>query len=495
MTAPPRFDPRQPVLVGIGTCMQREERPADAREPMDLMLEAVRRAGADAGGAQALAGVGRIAVPQGRWRYRNPAGEIARAVGAAAAVTVLAEVGVLQQTLIGDACARIAAGEIDSALIAGADAGYRILRARQAGERGAERQQDDAPDVHLAPQQALLHEAELRAGIRMPAALYAILESAWRARQGWTVGEHRQRLGALYRRFSEIAADNPDAWRRKALGADEIATASARNPMQAFPYTRLHCATWNVDQAAALLLCSAGKAAALGIPRAKWVYARSSAECNHMTPMSARGELAGCTGARLAGRAALAAAGIDVAQVDLAELYSCFPIAVEIYAEELGLAPTRDLTVTGGMPFAGGPFNNYVLQATCRMGTLIRAGAGRNGLVSSVSGILTKQGFGLWSDAPGAAAFAAADVTADCARLMVAKDVTDTHHGRAAVAGCTVVHEAGQAPRALVLADTESGGRALAWSADPALVERIESVEFCGEKIAIAGTVFSFASA
>lgn len=130
------FDPRQPVLVGIGTCMQREDLLARSKEPMDLMLQAVRRAGIDAAGAnggdvRALSSVQTIAVPKGRWRYRNPAGEIARHIGAKAATTVLASVGVLQQSLIGDACDRIAKGDMDCALIVGADAGHRILCAKK----------------------------------------------------------------------------------------------------------------------------------------------------------------------------------------------------------------------------------------------------------------------------------------------------------------------------------------------------------------------------
>ena len=80
-----RIDPRLPVLVGIGTATQREDDFARAREPLDLMLEAVQRAAHDAGGSGLLACIGRIAVPKGRWRYRNPAGEIARAIGAPSA--------------------------------------------------------------------------------------------------------------------------------------------------------------------------------------------------------------------------------------------------------------------------------------------------------------------------------------------------------------------------------------------------------------------------
>ncbi|MES2398486.1 MAG: hypothetical protein V4573_00760 [Pseudomonadota bacterium] len=488
-------DPRQPVLVGVGTCMQREDDPALAREPMDLMLEAVRRAGEDTGadhtrGAQILAGLQHISVPKGRWRYNNPAGEIARAVGAASATTVLANVGVLQQNLLGAACRLIAGGEIDTALVTGADAGHRIQRARQLGHRAAERQQDDMPDVRLEPAEELLHPAELKAGIRMPAALYAIIGSAWRARSGASPGTHRRQIGEIYHRFSEVAAANPQAWRRKTITAPEIAEASEHNPMLAFPYTRLQCANWNVDQASALLLCSEEKARALGVPQHKWVYPLASTESNHMMPVSARGDLAACIGARLAGEAALAASGLDAAHLDLVELYSCFPIAVEAYAQELGISLSRPLTVTGGMPFAGGPFNNYVLQATCRMAELIREGHGQNGLVSSVSGILTKQGFGIWGKRPAPGGFVFSDVSADTALIETEIRVLESFSGRAKVTGYTVLHDKGQAPRALVLVDTDTGCRALAWSEDGALVQRMEAAEFCGATVTIEDQLF-----
>lgn len=485
------LDPRQPVLVGIGTCMQREDSLSRSLEPMDLMLQATRLAGQDAGGAHTLAGVGRIAVPRGRWHYTNPAGEIARAIGAASATTVLAGVGLLQQSLMGDACCRIASGEIDSALVAGGDAGYRILRARQLGVRATERQQADAPDELLEPKDALLHPAELRAGIRMPAALYAILESAWRAKNQTPVDVHRRQLGAMYQRFSEVAQDNPHAWRRKSFTALEISEASNHNPMQAFPYTRLHCASWNVDQAAALLFCSVAKAQALGIAPAQWIYPLASVESNHMVPVSARADLTECVGARLTARAALDAADMEVSALDLIELYSCFPIAVEAYAQELGMTQSRDLTVTGGMPFAGGPFNNYVLQATCRMASLIREGRGRTGLVSSVSGILTKQGLGIWAAKRPATGFAFRDVSSETARLTKTTSVAQDFHGLGVVAGYTVLHDKNEAPRALVLADTASDSRALAWSDDQALVQQMESREFCGATIAMKGALFT----
>jgi acetyl-CoA C-acetyltransferase len=486
-------DPRQPVLVGIGVATQRVDAPEDAREPLDLMLDAVRRAGTDAGGAQALAGVQRIAVPKGRWRYRNPAGEIAQAIGAHGAQTVLANLGVLQQTLIGDACARIASGEIDSALVVGGDAGYRILRAKLAGRRAGERQQEQPPDLVLDAAEDLLHPAELAAGIRLPAPLYAILSSAWRAAHGLSPAAHRQAIAGLYEGFARVSAQNPDSWQRREIDAARIAEASERNPMQAFPYTRLHCSSWNVDQAAALLICSAGRAEALDIPRARWVHAWASSESNHVVPVSARAQLACCAGARLAGHAVLQAGGLRADEIDLVDLYSCFPIAVEMTAKEIGLAlhAERPPTLTGGMSFAGGPFNNYVLQSTCRMAALMRAGQGGTGLVSCVSGVLNKVGFGLWAREPGPTAFRSIDVTAEVAVTTGTMAVVQHHEGRGRVAGYTVVHERDEAPRALVLAETDSGTRTLALNADPALVQRLEGDEFCGAAVRLSAGGFA----
>ena len=124
-----------PVLVGVGMATQREEDARNALEPLALMERAVRQAGDDCGVPALLAEVGRIAVPKGRWHYADPAGAIAAAIGAQRATTLLATVGVLQQTLIGDACRRIAEGEVSAALVVGGDSGYRLLRARIAGER------------------------------------------------------------------------------------------------------------------------------------------------------------------------------------------------------------------------------------------------------------------------------------------------------------------------------------------------------------------------
>jgi acetyl-CoA C-acetyltransferase len=477
--------PEVPVLVGMGTATRRENDFHRALEPMDLMLEAVAAAGQDSTSEKLLGGLQFITVPSGRWRYSNPAGEIARAHGAVGATTVLTSVGVLQESLIADACARVARGEVHTALIAGADSGFRVLRAQIAGEDAPERIQGDEPDMHLRPKEYLRHPAELRAGLNMPVGLYAILESAYRARKGWALDEHRDRIAKLYQRFTEIAANNPHAWKRDVLNVADIREASAKNPMQAFPYTRNHCSTWNVDQAGALLLCSTTRAEELGIPKEKWVYPVVSTESNHMVPVSARKNLGDCAGARITGQAALEYSGLSIEDIDLIDLYSCFPVAVQLYAESLGLASTTTPTLTGGMAFAGGPYNNYFLQSTCRAIELMRAGAGRNALLSCVSGILTKQAFTVWSLDRPTRPFANLDLTEEVARETPGLEVVEDFNGSAKVAGYTVLHGRGAAAKGVVLLDTEDGLRVLATTELPGLIETMEKEDLIGRSVRV----------
>lgn len=183
----------------------------------------------------------------------------------------------------------------------------------------------------------------------------------------------------------------------------------------------------------------------------------------------------------------LEAAGLKAEQVDLLELYSCFPLAVETYAAELGLPLSKDLTVTGGMAFAGGPYNNYFFQATCRTAELLREGKGRNALLSCVSGIVTKQAFSLLSVDEPRQPFVHADLTDQVAHQMEVREVLEDFSGEATVAGYTVLYGRGQVPKAVVLVDTVGGMRAMTTSENPALITSIEASELVGRKVTIAG--------
>lgn len=467
-----------PVLVGVGTAAQRCDDPREAAEPLELMRRALDAAADEVPGLRDR--IDRIAVPHGRWDYGDPGRLLSPR-----ATTVLAEVGVLQHTLIGEAAELIARGEIAVAAVVGGDAGYRSARAARAGIEVADTPDDARPDVHLAAADELILPVEKRAGLTRAANAYAVLESAFAHRHGLTVDASRDRIAALYARFSEIAADNPEAWRPKPLDAASIREPSAKNPMLAFPYTRAHVSSWSVDQAGALLLCSSEVADELGVPARQRVYPVVNAESNAMVAVSARDELGDSPGARAVSRAVLEHAGIGLVDLDLVDLYSCFPVAVEMFAEALGLAADRDLTVTGGMNQAGGPFNNYVLQATVALARQLRARGG-TGLVTGVSGLMTKQAATLWSSAEPVHPFAHRDVSP----ALVAREVVDDHTGPAVVVGHTVLHIPDRPLRTVAVLELPDGRRTVARSESPEIAAAVAERSWCGRRVEVDDGVF-----
>src|SRR5581483_1579723 len=142
---------------------------------------------------------------------------------------------------------------------------------------------------------------------------------------------------------------------------EELLAATPGNRPVSLPYRKLLTANLQVDQATAVIMCSAGAAQANGVPRDRWVFAHASAYASDEWFMTERAQLAASPAINAAGHAALEHAGRAVDDVAYIDLYSCFPSAVQIAAAELGVTSTEDrpLTVTGGLTFAGGPGNNY----------------------------------------------------------------------------------------------------------------------------------------
>lgn len=487
-------DPNTPILVGIGIAQQREANPMDGLQAYELMIKAVRTAATDAGSEQLLADADSISVPKGIWSYTDPARLVAAEIGASKAQSVLAEIGILQQTLIADACQSIAAGDRAIAIVCGGEAKFRALRATITGtalDRDIA-QLDAEADVTLQPEQEIWSQIESDAGLGMPVGFYAILESALRHQRGQTVDQHRDQISELYENFSRVAVDNPAAWNRELTTAEAIRNPIGKNKMLAFPYTKLHNSQWNVDQAAGLIFCSVQKARALGIPEHKWVYPLASTESNHMVNTSQRRELHCCPGARVAGQKALEIGGVASSDLTHLDMYSCFPAAVQIYAQELSIPLDQQLTVTGGMAFGGGPLNNYVLQASCRMAELLRAESDKaSGLVTSVSGMLTKQGFGLWSNQPGEHPFEYADVTAQVKVNCDALELVDNVEGSGRVAGYTVLYSGDNPARAIAVCDIDNERRTVAYSEDAAVMQRMMTEDLCGAPVTLSLGIFA----
>jgi hypothetical protein len=116
--------------------------------------------------------------------------------------------------------------------------------------------------------------------------------------------------------------------------------------------------------------------------------------------MSQRPGFASSSAIAVAGNRVLELAGVSVDDLAHVDLYSCFPSAVQIAARELGLGLDRQLTVTGGMSFAGGPWNNYVMHAIATVVGDLRAQPTERGLVWANGGYVTKHSFGVYSAEP-----------------------------------------------------------------------------------------------
>ncbi len=479
--------PNTPVLVGIGTAMQKHDDPAESLEAAKLMALAARRAGEDCGQAAILTQCDSILVPKGTWTYSDPARLIAKEINANRAKTVLANIGVLQQTIITRACEAILSGEQQIALVCGGEAKYRAMRASRLGIEASDTAQIDIePDEFLTISEDIISPVEMQRGMAMPVTPYAMMESAMRYAKGDSIEQNRRELGELYAGFSEIASNNPDAWIREGFSAEDIAVESDRNRMLAFPYTKRMNTQWNVDQSAALLFCSLAKAEELDLDPAKFVFPLAATESDHMTLVSERAELHRCHGARIAGKRVAELADLSLDDIDLLDLYSCFPAAVKAYAQELGISDTRPLVVGGSMAFAGGPLNNFVLQSTATMGRLLRKEPQKTGLVSAVSGMLTKQGFCLWSATPNNAGFQCDDVSMATASAVRTTPLNAEYVGQARVAGYTVNSIPGFPDSLIAVCDTADGERAIATSDNADLIKKACVEELCGRTVSIA---------
>ena len=256
------------------------------------------------------------------------------------------------------------------------------------------------------------------------------------------------------------------------MSADHIDTPSPSNRPLSFPYNKWHASQWTVNQAAALLFCSAEAAVRSGVPTDRWVFPLVGIESSHAVSLLRREEPYAWPAMGALARAAAARIGRPVADTEIQEAYSCFPAAVRVQQRELGLDLIAPPTVTGGMTFAGGPFNNFVLQAMVAVVARIRADPGALGMVTTVSGLLTKPGIGIWSARPDGHPPLVADFADQAEAVTGLVDVIeelDGYAGEATVVTYTVTFDRMDPDRTLALCDTVDGRRCVAISTDAQL--------------------------
>lgn len=413
MTGKPH-GPRTPVLIGGG---QKTWRKASAPGPRAMVREAAALAAADAGlDAAALAGVDTIGVvgftvdSSDRTRrmpfprMANPPAALAEDIGAAPRTAIYTHAGGnTPQALVNWASERIARGEADLVVLAGAEFLGALMKRMETGQdlslfgggpdTEPERWGDDRDGC--TPQEAA-H------GLSFPANTYPMFENALRAKLGRSLDAHQRAMGTLFARFNAVAAENPHAWFPTRRTAEEIAAEGPDNRMVGFPYTKYLNAIIRVDQAAAVIVASTEAADSLGVAPAKRVYLHGCSDVTEVWNPIDRQDLAASPAIRLAAEKAFGMAGVGVDDIALMDIYSCFPSAVEIALREIGIAEDdqRPLTVTGGLPYFGGPGNNYVMHSIVSMMERLRAQPGAHGLVTANGWYLTKHAMGIYATTP-----------------------------------------------------------------------------------------------
>jgi len=477
-------DPCTPVVVGAAALVERFEDPREGSEPLELMARVLERAAEDAGSKALLPAVDAIWVPRGFWDYRDPGRLLAERFGASGVRTAVAEIGILQTSLLGRAAQAIAEGRSELAMIVGAEARDHASRlARQGLEMRLTSQAEQVvPDEVLRPSAEIMGRLEIELGLVTPVLQYALIDNALRAAEGQSIAAHQAELGALWADFNRVAVASPQAWMREPMSAEAIARPGDANRLLAFPYTKWLVSQWNVNQAGGLILCSYARARRLGLDESRFVFPLAVVDSEPMRTLSERRALHRSPGFRLVGERLARHLDSELTQIDHLELYSCFPAAVRVQQRELGLDRKRPATQTGGMTFGGGPLNNFVLQGWAAMVERLRAEPGTRGLVTAISGLLTKQGASVLGPEP-SRPFLFDHVTEAAARAQQTIEVEPAARGRGRVASYTVGRIGAAADGVALILDLDDGRRSLRVVDDAGLAEAGLHEELCGREV------------
>ncbi|MBC48721.1 MAG: acetyl-CoA acetyltransferase [Ilumatobacter sp.] len=487
------LDPRTPVIIGVGQHNQRSANVEDALNPIELMEQAVLSASDDAGldGPPAADSV-RVVNIIG-WRFRNAPRFLAQQLGLGGpdqSSVELAEStagGNSPQSLVNATAAEMLSGKVDVAILAGAEAFKTFIRARRQGATldWPKAADDDLPR-YIGKELNMNLPEERDRGIYMPVQIYPMFETALRAQSGRNVEEHQQFLGQLYAELSDVASANPNAWIQQSKTADEITTVTDTNRMIGFPYPKLMNSNNDVDMGAAIIMCTADAAERLGVSRDKWVFPHAGTDSHEHPFVSHRDTFARTPAIELGGAMALNLAGIDIDDVSVLDLYSCFPSAVQLGAQSLGVDITpgsgRQWSQTGGLTFCGGPWNNYVMHAIASVVKELRANPGEYGLTWANGGYATKHAFGIYSATPPTNGFRHDSPQADVDALPRRSLASPTEaSGKAVIEAYSVMFSRDGAPEtALASCLLADGRRAWGTSSDPAIASAMCGGEWVG---------------
>lgn len=493
-------DPRTPVIVGVGQFTERIDDPGyRGMSSVELAAAAAAAAlddtGVPAEVAQAIDTVVGLRQFEISGRGMAPLGcstnyprSVARRIGASPARAALEPIGGQgPQHALTEFGAAIAADAADVVMVIGSENGSTL---RSFAKRPDRPDHSESVEGQLEDRgygyQGLFNDYTVAHGLIGAPAQYGLLENARRGRVGMSVAGYRRAMAELFAPFSVVAAANPYAASPVRRTVEEIISVDDGNRMICDPYPRLLVARDQVNQGAAVVITSVETARRLGVPEHNWVYLRGHADVVDQ-PLLDRADLSSSSASVLAVEEALRSAGVSLADIGTFDLYSCFPVAVFSICDGTGLATNdpRGLTVTGGLPYFGGPGNSYSLHAIAETVTRMRSAPGSYGLVGANGGIMSKYSAGVYSTVP-------ADWVADrsgqlCAEVAArpATPVSEHPDGPATIETYTVRYDWPVRTGIIVGRLETDGSRFLALTDDPDLVGLLTDGEPLGARIMV----------
>jgi acetyl-CoA C-acetyltransferase len=482
-------DPNAPCLVGGAKHTWPKSPDVDAPEPLDMWELVVREAAAGVRSTQDVLGAiesAQIVYTQS-WQYDDPVGRLSERLGIGPKHRFYSGIGgTTPQLLVQEAGAAILRGELDVALVTGAESLDTLRKIRARGEKPQWSFKD--PEKKPFPFEAPFLPAETAHDVFHAWLTFAIFDNARRGHRGIGLDQHRADLGELWHRFSKVAAQNPYAWFPIERSALEVATVTPTNRLVGYPYTKYMVSIMDVDMAAAVILTSHAKADAMGIPAEDRVYLRGWCYATDPHYVAGHRDMWRSPAMAAASGEALARAGVGIDDVAHIDLYSCFASSVDFARDALGLgdSDSRSLTVTGGLPYHGGAGSDYMTHSIATMADVLRADPGSYGLLSGVGMHMTKHVYGIYSTTP-------EPVTpGDRERVQGELDaageptVVDTYAGPATVAAYSIAHDRNGPDFGVAVVDLpEPDTRAYAKITDPDLMLDAETNELVGRAVTL----------
>ncbi len=491
-----------PVLVGAGqwTCKMS---PAEAPTPLAMIIEVARRAARDAGIDEntLLSQVDTIAntrlavdstpdlgAPPVK-TYENLPADVAAGIGAknVRAGYYCGAGGDTPQMLVNEMAERIAQGKSDVVLLAGSENLGTLMAALKSGVSVDWTGKASGKPLDIGTMKSGCSDHEKQYGFFLPINTYPMFENALRAKAGRSIDEHQKFIGKLFSPLSVVAAKNPESWFPVAHTPEEMITVNAKNRMVSFPYPKYLNSVINVDMAAAVLMMSVGTARKLGIDRSRWIFLNGCAQASDHWYVSERRDYTSSPAMKRCGEEALKMAGLSMADMRFFDIYSCFPSAVQIACREFGISldDPRGLTLTGGLPYFGGPGNNYVMHSIAEMMKALRAAPGTHGFLNSNGWHVTKHAVGIYSTEPRHEQWQRVAPQTYQRELdaMPKPAFTETPQGAAEIETYTVTHGLDGPQQSIVIGRLTNGTRFLAHTpSDPAVLNGLMTVEGVGRK-------------